>query len=419
MMAKQIFDIRLPSLYPKQYRVWYDAARMVFCEGTTKSGKSMGGLHWIMNAAFSWAAGMSLLWCSPVYQQAEVMFTRLCRFMLEIDPVRLAWQEHKQKLMVSLGNTSVWFKGSDNPDSIYGSDHAGAVVDEASRCKEEAWHAVLSTLSATNGPVRCIGNVKGRRNWFYQLCRKAESGAAGMSYHKLTWKDAVEATDDNGNPIMLRETVEDARRVLPPDQFAQLFEADASDDGGNPFGIAAIASRVAPLSNGTPAVFGVDLARAQDWTVAIGLDASGATCRFERWQHVPWNQTIDRLATIIGKTPTLADATGVGDPIVEELQRRCPNKVERYVFSSTSKQVIMQALASSIHQGLVSYPDGPIRSELETFEYEYTQHSVRYSAPDGFNDDCVYGLGLASYHLGIRSRKPPVYVNVIGGGRAF
>ena len=38
------------------------------------------------------------------------------------------------------------------------------MIDEASRMKEDAWTAIQSTLTATRGPVRIIGNVKGEKN---------------------------------------------------------------------------------------------------------------------------------------------------------------------------------------------------------------------------------------------------------------
>lgn len=99
---------------------------------------------------------------------------------------------NESELTLTLANGAViWFKGADKPDSLYGEDVYGAVIDEASRCKEDAWHAVRSTLTATRGPVRIIGNVKGRKNWAYQLARKAEAGAPAMHYARITAADAV------------------------------------------------------------------------------------------------------------------------------------------------------------------------------------------------------------------------------------
>ena len=82
---------------------------------------------------------------------------------------------------------------ADNPDGLYGEDVWAVVMDEASRTKEEAFHAVRSTLTATRGPFRGIGNVKGRKNWFYAMARKAEAGEPELSYHKITAADAIAA----------------------------------------------------------------------------------------------------------------------------------------------------------------------------------------------------------------------------------
>ena len=145
------------------------------------------------------------------------------------------------------------------------------------------------------------------------------------------------------------------------------------------------------------ALHAIDLAKSYDWTVAIGLDKTGTCCGFERWQG-PWEATVDRILSLVGKTPTLIDSTGVGDPIVERLQKRRRNVFEGYQFTSASKQKLMEGLAVAIQSGDVRFPDGPIRAELETFEYVYTRTGVRYSAPEGFHDDCVMALALAVHH---------------------
>lgn len=51
------------------------------------------------------------------------------------------------------------------------------------------------------------------------------------------------------------------------------------------------------------------------------------------------------------------------------------------------------------------FPDGPIRQELESFEYEYTGRGVRYSAPQGVHDDCVMALALAVHHHTARASR--------------
>ena len=255
--------------------------------------------------------------------------------------------------------------------------------------REEAWHAIRSTLTATRGPVRIIGNVKGRRNWAYRMARVAEGGEPHWSYSRLTAADAIEAG------IIDASEIEQAKRQLPESVFKELYFAEPSDDGGNPFGQEAIRKCIGDISSNPPVVYGVDLAKSVDWTVAVGLDEAGAVCRLDRYQ-LPWEETVRKLAQEIGSVSAVVDSTGVGDPIVERLQRELSN-VEGYNFSSSSKQKLMEGLAVAIQSSEIRYPQGVIVSELDIFTYEYTRTGVRYSAPSSMHDDCVMALALAVY----------------------
>jgi hypothetical protein len=97
---------------------------------------------------------------------------------------------------------------------------------------------------------------------------------------------------------------------------------------------------------------------------------------------------------IVGRTPAVIDSTGVGDPIVEDLQRVCP-RIQEFKYTSTSKQQIMEDLAGAIHGREVVFPDGPIVDELMNFEWTHTRTGISYNAPEGLHDDCVNGLALA------------------------
>lgn len=140
--------------------------------------------------------------------------------------------------------------------------------------------------------------------------------------------------------------------------------------------------------------FGWDLAKSQDWTVGVGLDRGGRVSVLARFQ-APWHVTLDRITQLTQSTPALVDSTGVGDAIVEELQRRDGMRLEGFRFSSQSKQRLMEGLALAIQRQEVRFPDGVIRAELESFEFVYGRHGVTYSAPAGAHDDAVCALALA------------------------
>lgn len=374
-----------PFLYPKQRAAIFSEERYAVIEATTKSGKTVGCMAWLLEQAFTGKPNWNYWWVAPILAQARIPFRRIKSGLPQS-----VYFANETELTLTLPNGAVmWFKGADHPDSLYGEDVYAAVIDEATRCKEDAWHAVRSTLTATRGPVRIIGNVKGRRNWAYYLARKAEAGEPGMHYAKITAPDAVSAG------ILNADEVEDARRQLPVDVFNELYMAEPSDDAGNPFGISAIAACVGPTHEScAPDVWGWDLAKSIDWTVGTALCSHGVVCRFLRFQK-PWQETIETVAQATTGSRALVDSTGVGDSILEALQRKNSASFEGFKFTAPSKQQLMEGLAVAIQQKQVTYPDGTLRAELDAFEYVYSRTGVSYSAPEGLHDDCVCSLALA------------------------
>lgn len=417
---RQIIRLKRLNLYPKQDEaifyprdVFGNEARYSVIEAGTKTGKTVGCICWLFEVALHGPAG-NYWWVAPVSSQSKIAYTRMkSYFNREIMTPLLT----PTPTITLPGGQVIWFKSGEDPDNLYGEDVWAAVIDEASRLRMEAWHAVRSTLTATRGPVRFIGNVKGRRNWFYDLARRAEAGEAGYSYHKIVAADAVSAG------VLAAEEIEAAKRDLPENIFKELYLAEASDDGGNPFGIKHIEACLQPLAATTPRVWGWDLAKSSDWTVGTALDEFGRVCRFERFQ-LSWDETIKRIIAVTGRTPALVDSTGVGDPVLEMLQKAPGSRFEGYLFGSKSKQKLMEGLAVAIQQKEITViaPDHTGKKhvqqvELESFEYQYTRTGARYSAPDGHHDDTVCSLALANEHRSGAIRPLEISPDIIARSR--
>ena len=382
-----------PMLYPKQFEAIYDPHRYSLIEASTKAGKTSGCIAWLIEQALAGQPGWNYWWVAPVSDQALIAFRRTMRAL----PQDVFTPNISLKTITLINGTVIWFKSGDKPNSLYGEDVYAVVVDEASRMKEDAYIAIRSTLTYTRAPIRIIGNVRGRKNWFFQLARRAEHDQQSgiepreMGYHKIVAGDAVAAG------VLDAKEIEDARAQMPEQSWRELYLAEPSDDGGNPFGIDHIAACVKPLSLKSARYWGWDFAKKRDYTVGIGIDEDGAVCRFERFHHVPWGETMNKVVALTGSAPALGDSTGVGDPIVEEIQRKIGGETfQGYHFTAASKQKLMEGLAVAIQGRTVWYPDGVIVQELEQFEYEFTGTGVRYSAPEGFYDDCVCALALAA-----------------------
>lgn len=377
-----------PYLYPKQLEAIFCDERFGLTEASTKSGKTVGCIAWIVEESLGGSPGQNFWWVAPGYNQAEIAYRRI---KMGLTKGSFTAFDTPTPRISTMAGTWIWFKSADNPDSLYGEDVYAVVVDEASRVSKDAWHAIRSTLTATRGRGRLIGNVKGRKNWFFELARRAELGdLPGYHYARLTADDAVEAG------VLDAEEIEDARRTLPENVFRELYYAEPGDDTGNPFGLDHIRACISPgFAPGPVVAWGVDLAKKQDYFVIVGLNDQGGVAALHRWRGIPWRASIRRAWAIIGEdTPALVDSTGVGDPVLEELQFEHGNFMG-FMFGPSSKQKLMEGLAVSIQSHEVSFPDGVLRQELEMFEYELTRTGVRYSAPEGHYDDCVCALALA------------------------
>ena len=384
--------ITLPKLYRKQAAAVCDPTRITCIESTTKAGKTIGCIVWQIGQVMSGPPDAEHWWVAPVYEQAMMAY-------------RLAWSllRHQQGFKQALAEKAIlcpggrrWsFRSADKPDNLYGSAVTSAVLDEASRMKDEAVDAIYSTTTKTRGPMRLIGNVRGRANRHYQWSRKGEAGEEGFAYHRITADDAVEAG------VFHLEDVEMARRSMPDAIFRELYYCEPSDDGGNPFGIEAIRA-CAELNGGKTtdkpvAVWGLDIARKRDWAVLIGLDHSRQVAAFHRWHGLSFGALVSEVSRIVGKGSracVVYDATGVGDAVGEQLVA-ARVWVEPFIFSSASKQGLMEGLALALQQGRTSVVDGVHRAELEAFEYDVKAGRVVYGAPAATHDDTVCAHALA------------------------
>ena len=324
---------------------------------------------------------------TPTYLLAKSFFSELDKAL----PSTV--KRNASDLKIEMNGGVIRFFTGERLDNLRGLKFHLAIIDEASYIPnlEDGWiNSIRPTLSDYKGKAIFLSTPRGK-NYFYSLFLKGQGGDKDWQSFKFTTYD---------NPYIDQEEIDSARRQMPDVAFRQEYMADPSENAANPFGSVHIQSCVHPLSTSAPVVFGIDLAKSSDYTVIVGLDAHGNTCWFDRFQR-DWRNTRQAIEAL-PKVPMLIDSTGVGDPIFEDLARE-GIPVTGFKFTSSSKQQIMEGLINAIHQRKISYPPGIIVSEMETFEYQYTAHGVRYSAPSGFHDDTVCALALANHHRQINT----------------
>jgi hypothetical protein len=379
--------VQLPRLHVGQVRrralVTSAQARFVVTMCGRRWGKSIDGEEWVEDGAID---GMHCGWFTPTYKYLIEVWDSMVH---RLAPITLRSDKTEKRIELRGGGLiECWTM--DTPDPGRSRKYHRIVVDEAgiTRNLSTIWtQSLRPTLTDYAGHAWFYGTPKGRTHDFTQLFAKGESGDVGWLSHRAPTRE---------NPFIPAEEIEAARRDMPEGAFLQEYEGIPADDAANPFGQSAIMACLGALSSEPPVVWGWDFARAQDWTVGIALDEAGNVCRLERWQHTPWGETKQAVVKATAKVVAIGDSTGIGDAIVEDLQR-LGTPIEGYMFTPKSKQQLMERLAGAIQARELTFPDGVIRSELETFGYEYTAHGVRYEAPAGLHDDAVMALALALY----------------------
>ena len=373
-----VVEIKLPKPHPNQSEVIESQSRFRVLMCGRRWGKSVISQN---EAIINAIGNKSVAYITPTYQLGKIFFLEI----LKLIPEKLCKYNQSDLVINMITGGSIRFFTGERLDSMRGLKFHMVIVDEASYIPnlEDGWlNSIRPTLTDYKGKAIFLSTPKGK-NFFYSLF---------MRNGEPEWQSFKYSTYDN--PHIDATEIDSARAQLPSVVFEQEYMANPAENAANPFGSQHINNCIRPLSGLPAEYYGIDLAKSVDWTVVIGFDKHGQVAHFERFQK-DWSQTKETIMKIDRNKPVVIDSTGVGDAIVEDLQRYF-NRMVGFKYTSTSKQQLMEGLASAIHKGEIAYPDGHIPQELAIFEYIFTPTGVKYSAPSGFHDDCVNALALAN-----------------------
>ena len=295
------------------------------------------------------------------------------------------------------GPCRVWMLSADNPDSIRGFGFHGLVIDEAAAVPVDVWnYALRPTLAQTLGWGVFISTPAGR-NWFYDMFTRGVERQEG--FRSFTFPS-------NMSPYFPAREWDEARATLPEDVFRQEYMAEFLEDSAGVFrGVdgCLIQGETLNAQRSTPnaqVIVGCDIAKHTDWTVLIAVDAKTGLClEMERFNQLDWPLQKERIAAFVRRWNALLvmDATGVGDPVYDDLRRVLP-RVEGFKITAQTKRELVQGLMVAVEQRRVMWPTAwaILTAEMRRYEYEIgPTGQVSYAAPSGYHDDCVMALALA------------------------
>ena len=372
--------------FPAQREFIIHPARFkAICTGR-RFGKTLGAMRLVMRAAASEAGDYA--WIAPTYPITE----RGMDAMREMVNPQAITAKGKPTVATLYNGARIFFLSadSDDPRSILGHGFKGIVVDEAARVSIDAWQYVIRpTISQTMGWAALFSTPKGR-NWFYDIFTRGmdadESEYAAFTYPSID------------NPYFPQSEYDEARRTLPSMVFRQEYQAEFLEDSAGVFRGVDECLRE-KRSDSRVASIGIDLAKHQDYTVILPMGRDGDVKGMQRFNQIDWPAQKSRIIETYHKLGgvVMLDATGVGDPIYDDLRRAGVN-VRGVKLTSQSKTELIQGLMVAIEQREVAWSPtlDILTNELKRYEYEYLPSgTVRYNAPAGYHDDCVIALALA------------------------
>jgi len=310
-----------------------------------------------------------------------------------------------------VGPVRIWFLSADNPDNIRGFGFQGIVIDEAAMISPDVWNYVLRpTIAQTLGWAVFVSTPKGR-NWFYDLYTR------GIDPNEEDYASFTFPSKES--PYFPIKEWDEAKRTLPEDVFRQEYMAEFMEDSAGVFrnvGACLITQteRTETDIYHRHVVIGCDVAKHTDWTVLIAMNAETGRCfAMERFNQLDWPIQKERILGFARKYRgrLILDATGVGDPIYDDLKRVYAD-IEGFKLTSASKTTLIQRLIVGVEQRRVSWPGSAqgasprhaptdwdiLTAEMKRYEYEISPSGgITYNAPSGYHDDCVMALALANH----------------------
>ena len=284
--------------------------------------------------------------------------------------------------------------GADNPDRLRGAGPMGIVLDEYDFMKKEVWDTLEPIIRQNNGWAWFVGTPKGKGK-LYDLYNRGQDPTFSHE-----WKSYLLRASESG--IISPKQLEESRLTMSESLYNQEWECLFLEGEGSVFRNvrAAATATPQPPKKDHYYVMGVDLAKVQDFTVISVYDrATNAQVYQDRFQTLEWpfqKKRIKETALMFNNALVILDATGLGDPIADDLLREGIN-VQPFKLTNESKKEMIEKLSIWIEQQKIAFINmEETLIEFDNYSYEISSSGrVMYNAREGYHDDVVISHGLA------------------------
>ena len=395
--------ITLPHHFrPRDYQLpflsaWDSGVKRIVLVWHRRSGKDKTIFATIIKRMWERVGGY--YYFAPTYKQGKkIIWDGIDRDgfkILDHIPPEVIKSKNDSELKIELINGSfLQVIGSDNIDSIMGTNPVGCVFTEYALQKQNAWNYIRPILAENGGWAifvftprgmnhgwKILEQAKANKDWFWQV---------------LTVEDTKAISD---------EILDQEQDQMPADLFAQEYYVKFLEGASSFF------KRVDEnIYKGTESVnnlsyyqLGVDLAKFQDFTVITPFDLTTfKVLRQERFNQIDYTfQKAKIEASYLRhlKGKVIIDSTGVGEPVYDDLWSQKIN-IEPFHFTEQSRKDLLVNLQLKLEQDKIKLPDDEgLLDELKSFKYYLSDVGrLKIGVDEGMHDDRVMSLALAVWN---------------------
>ncbi len=361
----------------------------------------------------------------PTYRQAkQVVWDVLINDHI---PREIYTKKNDSELAIYYKNGVIQrFIGAEDYDKHRGTNPFDVVFDEFSEQPEEIWTAIFQPVLMENGGTATFVFTPKGKNHSWKLLQ--------MARENPLWFTSVKGVSETN--VFTHEELEEIKRNTPQSLYAQEYEVSFIEGAGQFF--RRIKQNTYDQSKILPDrgdfQLGVDLAKYQDWTVITPFNLNFFIAYAQdRFNQVDWNLQKSRIEAAARRYCAIdtaetalvwPDATGVGDPVVEDLKARGlrigGENEEGFKFTESSRLNLLNNLAILLEQDKIKIPnDEGLIGELESFTYSLTERGkIRIGCPENMHDDRVMSLALSVWGITSPVKQDVYTMNRIAQNRA-
>lgn len=392
--------------FPYQQQLLNDPSKRIIACMARQTGKTTTIATKAIHYAYTNPNTTTLI-ISPSLRQSIIMFDKILNFITN-NPLLNQSVTRKTRTLIQLTNKSQIIALPCSEHQLRGYTAHLTICDEAAFTPEHIiTEIILPMLSTTNGTAILLSTPWDKNHFFHQ---------AFLNPNYTTYKIKSEQ-----NPLIPKQFLQEMQQNMTKEAYKREYEAEFTETQNTYFPQELIRKCVEhaqkinlepytnleqPTQQGSYYA-GIDLGKLKTHTaIAITQKQENDTIKLvythEFPLETPYTQIIQHLKHAQQKLniqKTLIDQTGIGEPILEEIQNQNIPNTQGIKFTNETKTQLLTHLKLLMEQQKLAIPyNKKLLQQINNQQYTYTKTGkLQFTHPPNTNDDLLWALALACY----------------------